>query len=368
VDDIGRKSWPETEVVVTDTGEPPTPPPTARDDAVALTVTEWIQLEKGSVLVDVTGNDAPADSTVVAASGALTALSTDTDVGSGVSLRLEPDGRLIGVAPSDARDLFELTKDETFEAVVTYRIEHPNREGTAEARATLTLQGENDAPFEISVSTLFQRFHLGTDTTTRVDVGTIFVDDIDPTGNDNRLTLEGAHSGLFELDGDTLFLKAGTDLSRFAPGDRLEVWVVVQDPTSNRPEHRLSTAEEQLFVDRIFDGFVLEKLGAPVARDDLFELTVTEYLALAEDGVIGDVLENDTPGFAFDVFGDLPEISLDTFTQVGPLSLRFGVEETVHAGPTSEEAAAALRALSPGETAEAAFTYRMGSSGYTEFT
>ncbi|MDY0073735.1 MAG: cadherin domain-containing protein [Thauera sp.] len=80
------------------------------------------------------------------------------------------------------------------------------------ATTTITVVPVNDAPSSITLSA--DTVELSADTSARVAVATITITDVDSTTH--TLTLNGADADAFEVDGDTLYLKAGTVLDASA--------------------------------------------------------------------------------------------------------------------------------------------------------
>ncbi len=86
---------------------------------------------------------------------------------------------------------------------------------------------ENEAPTAVSLENVVDNIDEDTDTSARVEVADIVVTD-DALGN-NLLSLIGADANKFEIDGDTLYLKAGTVLDHEADSE-FSVVVAVDDP------------------------------------------------------------------------------------------------------------------------------------------
>ena len=84
----------------------------------------------------------------------------------------------------------------------------------------------NQAP-DVSLQILVPALPENTDTTSRIAVAEIVVTD-DSLG-ENILSLQGVDADFFEIDGNTLYLKAGTQLD-FETKSSFDVSVVVDDP------------------------------------------------------------------------------------------------------------------------------------------
>jgi Domain of unknown function (DUF4214) len=83
-------------------------------------------------------------------------------------------------------------------------------------------------PPTVSITTLLDELPEDTDTSARIKLADVVI--ADDARGDNLLTLRGADSGAFELDGTELFLRAGAALD-FEGEAELDVFVDVDDPT-----------------------------------------------------------------------------------------------------------------------------------------
>lgn len=127
----------------------------------------------------------------------------------------------------------------------------------------------NDAP-NLSITSTANSLSEGADTSSRIQVAEITITD-DDLGQ-NTLSLSGSDAGLFEIEGNKLFLKAGTQLD-FETAAQLDVIVGVDDPTiGSTPDDSSSFSLE------ITD--VVEAPADPVQRVDRSGSTSDEVITL----------------------------------------------------------------------------------------
>ena len=122
-----------------------------------------------------------------------------------------------------------LTDALDFEAKSTYgfTVVATDRAGnTSEQVVSLVVTDVNEAPTAVSLEDAVTRLPENSDTSDRIQVATLRVTD-DATGQ-NDVTLVGADADHFEVDGDVLYLRAGTPLN-FETKASYAVTVSVQD-------------------------------------------------------------------------------------------------------------------------------------------
>jgi hypothetical protein len=91
---------------------------------------------------------------------------------------------------------------------------------------TLGITDINEAPTALAFTEMVTSLPEGTDTTTRVKLGNVVV--VDDALGTNLVTLAGSDTNLLEIDGGSLYLKAGTTLD-FEAQERLTISVAVSD-------------------------------------------------------------------------------------------------------------------------------------------
>jgi|GEM_PF-1824287 len=127
----------------------------------------------------------------------------------------------------------------------------------------------NDAP-SLSITSTVNSLSEGADTSSRIEVAEITITD-DDLGQ-NTLSLSGSDAGLFEIEGNKLFLKAGTQLD-FETAAQLDVMVGVDDPTIG------STPDDSSSFSLVITD-VAETPADPVQRVDRSGSTSDEVITL----------------------------------------------------------------------------------------
>ncbi len=115
---------------------------------------------------------------------------------------------------------------------VTVEVDDTTVGATPDATTAFSLQitdaAGNAAPTSVSLTNITSALAEDSDTTSRVKIADIVVTD-DNFGT-NNLSLSGADADFFEIDGNELYLKAGTSLD-YESKTRFDVTIEVDDPT-----------------------------------------------------------------------------------------------------------------------------------------
>ena len=172
-------------------------------------------------------------------------------------------------------------------------------DGTATSTDTVTLVSALNAP-SISLATTISELVENTDTTQRIKVGDIAIND--PDGGASAAVLSGRDADLFELDGSELFIKMGARLD-YEQRTELHVTVNVDDPLlSGWPDDSVShtivlsnlngdytaTVGDDVYIDRSGEEAVIDGLAG---NDTIYGQSETDVI---DGGAGADLLHGDT--------------------------------------------------------------------------
>ena len=151
---------------------------------------------------------------------------------------------------------------------VSVEVDDPSVGGTPDASVSLSFDvlEINDGPSAVTLSNVVTNLDEDTDTSSRVKIADIDVTD-DGLGT-NNLTLSGSDAEHFEIIGNELYLKAGTDLD-FETHPTFDVTVEADDPdTPSDPDATVSTSLNLVNVNEAPTDIIVDKLRQGVSMNE----------------------------------------------------------------------------------------------------